>query len=213
MDDFESAVVQHYPFLVKSALSLTRERSLSEDLVQDTVLSALAKRHLFVSGTNLKAWLYTILRNRFLTLKRKHRETEDPEGLLEANLSVPPNQHDRLEYLEAQEIVSNLPEGQQKAVILAGEGFSYEEMATTLGIALGTVKSRVARGRKLLSQLVSGERTLPNKVRGAKTIFIAPRARITVPSIQRAPIPVEQFNLIGRDLRQQKVQIYRFAKP
>src|SRR5690606_19529748 len=70
MDDFESAVVQHYQFLVKSALSFTREHSLSQDLVQDTVLSALAKRHLFVPGTNLKAWLYTILRNRFFTIKR-----------------------------------------------------------------------------------------------------------------------------------------------
>lgn len=213
MDDFESAVVQHYQFLVKSALSFTREHSLSQDLVQDTVLSALAKRHLFVPGTNLKAWLYTILRNRFFTIKRKHRETEDPEGFLEARLSVQPNQHDHLEYLETQEIISDLPEAFKQAVILAGNGFSYKEMATTLQVAEGTVKSRVARGRKLLSQIVSGELPLPNKERRAKAISIAPRPSIAVPSVQTKLIPAEQFNLIGRDLRQQKVQIYRFAKP
>jgi RNA polymerase sigma-70 factor (ECF subfamily) len=210
MDDFESAVIQHYQSLKRSAYGLAREHELAEDLVQDTVLSALKGRHLFTPGSNLKAWLYTILRNRFFTLKRKRREVEDPEGLLEANLSVQASQHDHLEYLEARQIVSDLPKHFKDAVLLASEGFSYQEMATTLQVAEGTVKSRVARGRKMLSQIASGETINQKRKDEIKKIYLPP-VRV-VASVRQRLIPAGRLCLIGRDLRQQTVQIYRFAK-
>lgn len=216
MDDFELAVIQSYSSLKRSAYGLAREHELAEDLVQDTVLSALAKRHLFTPGSNLKAWLYTILRNRFFTLKRKRREVEDPEGFLEANLSVAASQHDHLEYLEAQEIVSDLPKHFRDAVLLASEGFSYQEMATTLQVAEGTVKSRVARGRKMLSQIASGEVTAKKSV-DEKIIFPISRSatspiKLPPPKIILPNVPAERFLLIRANLQRQPVQIYRLAK-
>lgn len=215
MDDFESAIIQHYQFLRRSAYALAREHNLTEDLVQDTVLAALAKKHLFLPGTNLRAWLYTILRNRFFTLKRKRREVEDPEGFLEASLSIQPNQHDRLEYLETLEILSQLPEANRDAVRLAGEGFTYQEMATALNVVEGTVKSRVGRGRKLLTQIVNGEIAIPKRTRAKGLFPVSVPAKTTVNKLlpQTIPfVPAEQFQLIGADLRQRTVRVYRIAK-
>lgn len=211
MDEFESDVLKHYSSLKRSAYKFAKDHDFTEDLVQDTVLTALAKRNQFTPGTNLKGWLYTILRNRFFTLKRKRREVEDPEGLLEANLSVAANQHDRLEYLEAQEIVSHLPAHFRDAVMLATDGFSYQEIAATLNIAEGTVKSRVSRGRKMLTCIASGEMSAC-EYEVKKTVSSTSRA--TAPSvITLLPnVPAERFQLIRANLQVQMVQVYRFVK-
>ncbi|MBP6924654.1 MAG: sigma-70 family RNA polymerase sigma factor [Candidatus Pacebacteria bacterium] len=215
MDDFESAVIQHYQFLRRSAYTLAQAHHTAEDLVQDTVFAALAKRHLFQPGTDLKAWLYTILRNKFFSLKRKRREAEDPEGFLEASLSTQPNQHDRLEYLEALEIVSRLPRINRDAVMLASEGFTYQEMATTLDVVIGTVKSRVGRGRKLLTQIANGEVPPPRKrfsIKGSSKKVTRQPLLKNSPTVALPFIPAERFMLIGADLKQQTVRVYRIEK-
>src|SRR6201992_1599099 len=138
------------PSLRAFAISLSGNVDRADDLVQETLLRALANIHSFQPGTNMPAWLFTILRNLFRSEYRKRRrEVEDNDGRFAETLKTHPEQNSRIEFEEFQQALAKLPADQREALILVGaSGFSYEETAEICGCAVGTVKSRVTRARQ-----------------------------------------------------------------
>jgi RNA polymerase sigma-70 factor (ECF subfamily) len=161
------------PSLRAFAISLSGSIDRADDLVQETVMRAMASIDLFAPGTNMAAWLVTILRNLFRSQYRKRRrEVEDPDGSYQASLKAPPEQFGRLEFKELVEALAKLPHLQREALLLvAASGFSYDEAAAICGIAVGTVKSRVSRARQLLAELL---------VIGSPATFALDRATATM---------------------------------
>lgn len=154
---FREALVSAIPNLRAFAISLTGDPHLANDLVQEALLKAWSNRDKFEMGTNLKAWLFTILRNAFFSEFRKtRRETQDVDGEAAARLATPPEQHGHLDLADFRKALIRLSPDQREALLLVGaEGFSYEEAAEISGCAVGTVKSRVNRARGRLAQLMS----------------------------------------------------------
>jgi RNA polymerase sigma-70 factor (ECF subfamily) len=147
------------PRLRAFAISLSGNVHRADDLVQETLLRALANINSFQPGTNMPAWLFTILRNQFHSEYRKrHREVEDSDGSYADTLKTQPEQASRMEFKEFSAALGKLPVDQAEALILVGaSGFSCEEAANICGCAIGTIKSRVSRARRQLSQLLSIE--------------------------------------------------------
>ena len=138
------------PSLRAFAISLCGNVDRADDLVQEALLRALANLSSFQPGTNMSAWLFTILRNLFRSEYRKRRrEVEDVDGSYADQLTSLPEQTGRLELDEFREALNLLPPEQRKSLILVGAtGFSYEEAAHICGCAVGTIKSRVNRARR-----------------------------------------------------------------
>ena len=147
------------PSLRAFAISLSGNVDRADDLVQETLLRALANIHSFQPGTNMPAWLFTILRNLFRSEYRKRRrEVEDSDGSYAESLKSQPEQVSRVEFEEFRVALDKLPSDQREALILVGaSGFSYEEAAAICGCAVGTIKSRVNRARTRLADLLSIE--------------------------------------------------------
>src|SRR4026209_322612 len=145
------------PSLRAFAISLSGIVDRADDLVQETLLRALANIHSFQPSTNMPAWLFTILRNLFRSEYRKRRrEVEDTDGSYAESLKSHPEQQGRGEFEEFRNAISKLPPDQREALILVvASGFSYEEAATICECAVGTIKSRVNRARTRLSELLS----------------------------------------------------------
>jgi RNA polymerase sigma-70 factor, ECF subfamily len=125
--------------------------------VQETLLRALAHIDSFQPGTNMPAWLFTILRNLFRSEYRKRRrEVEDADGRYAESLKSHPEQTGRVEFSEFRAALAKLPSDQREALILVGaSGFSYEDAANICGCAVGTIKSRVNRARTRLADLLA----------------------------------------------------------
>jgi RNA polymerase sigma-70 factor, ECF subfamily len=153
------AVLAAVPSLRAFAISLCGNVDRADDLVQETMLRALANIHSFQPGTNMSAWLFTILRNLFRSEYRKRRrEVEDADGSYADSLKSQPEQAGRVEFEEFRTALAKLPADQREALILVGaSGFSYEEAAEICGCAVGTIKSRVNRARGRLADLLSIE--------------------------------------------------------
>ena len=144
--------------LRRYALALTGSRFEAEDLVQDTLARAVAAAASFRKGGNLRSWLFTIMHNAFISSVRARRaaERELDDDVLE--LSQAPTQLDRLEVRDVLAALARLPEAQRAALVLiALEDFSYSEAARVLGVPLGTLMSRLARGREALRRAMSEE--------------------------------------------------------
>ncbi|MBB1492059.1 RNA polymerase sigma factor [Paracoccus sp. MC1862] len=154
--DPRSELVDHLPALRAFALSLTRESASADDLVQDTIVKAWTNIEKFQAGTNLRAWLFTILRNTFYSARRKtRREVSDTDGIHAARQATRPEHDGRLAMNDFKAAFAQLPDEQREALILVGgSGFSYEEAANMTGVAVGTVKSRANRGRRRLAELL-----------------------------------------------------------
>jgi RNA polymerase sigma-70 factor, ECF subfamily len=153
---FRDALLAAVPSLRAFAISLSGNIDRADDLAQDTLVRAIANAHRFEPGTNLNAWLFTILRNLFHSEYRKRRrEVEDPDGVYAEQLTSQPEQGARLDFEDFRSALSTLPSEQREALLLVGaSGFSYEETAAICGCAVGTVKSRVNRARSRLSGLL-----------------------------------------------------------
>jgi len=128
----------------------------ASDLVQETLLRALANIDSFQPGSNMPAWLFTILRNLFRSdYRKRRREVEDADGSYAKTLKSQPSQSQHLEFEEFRVALEKLPQDQKEALILVGaSGFSYEDAAAICGCAVGTIKSRVNRARSKLSNLL-----------------------------------------------------------
>ncbi|MDS9466803.1 RNA polymerase sigma factor [Paracoccus sp. MBLB3053] len=157
--DPREELVDHLPALRAFALSLTREGASADDLVQDTIVKAWTHIDKFQPGTNLRAWLFTILRNTFYSARRKtRREVSDTDGIIAARQATRPEHDGRLALEDFRKAFEQLPDEQREALILVGaSGFSYEEAANMTGVAVGTVKSRANRGRRRLAELLKLE--------------------------------------------------------
>ncbi len=156
----------HLPALRAFAISLTRNPAAADDLVQDTIVKAWSNIGKFQPGTNLRAWMFTILRNTFFSDRRKRRrEVPDPEGVHAARLFVKPDHDGRLAYADFSRAFDLLSAEHREVLILVGAlGHSYHEAAEMMGVAEGTVKSRANRARKKLCEilgLTEGEDILP----------------------------------------------------
>jgi RNA polymerase sigma-70 factor (ECF subfamily) len=147
------------PSLRAFAISLSGNVDRADDLVQETLLRAIANIESFQPGTNMSAWLFTILRNLFRSEYRKRRrEVEDADGSYAESLKSQPEQSSRLEFNEFRAALAKLPQDQREALILVGaSGFSYEEAARICECAVGTIKSRVNRARNRLADLLAIE--------------------------------------------------------
>jgi RNA polymerase sigma-70 factor, ECF subfamily len=147
------------PSLRAFAISLCGNVDRADDLVQEALLRAWGNLDSFEPGTNMSAWLFTILRNVFRSEYRKRRrEVEDADGTYADSLTSLPNQTSSLEMDEFRKALDQLPPDQREALILVGaSGFSYEEAAHICGCAVGTIKSRVNRARTRLAELLSVE--------------------------------------------------------
>jgi RNA polymerase sigma-70 factor (ECF subfamily) len=155
-----SEILATVPRLRAFAVSLTASADRADDLVQETMVRALAHIGQFQPGTNLRAWLFTILRNQFNSEYRQRRwMTEDADGIYVESLKTVPQQSSWLEFQELRAALTKLPPEQREAVILVGaSGMSYEEAASICGCAIGTIKSRVNRGRTRLAEMLSIEK-------------------------------------------------------
>jgi len=138
------------------AVSLCGDREHADDLVQETLFKAWNHLDSFHEGTNLKAWLFTILRNTYFSERRKRRrEVEDADGRYAATLATHPEQHGHMDMQDFRAALTRLPDDQREALILVGAaGFSYEEAAEISGCAVGTIKSRVNRARNRLADML-----------------------------------------------------------
>ncbi len=157
-DEFKTQLGAVIPHLRAFGRSLSGSRDLADDLVQETLLKAWAARKRFQAGTNMRAWTFIILRNLFLSQMRRARFKGEWDDVTAAKiLSAPASQDRHIELGDMQRALLHLPQPQREALILVGAGgFAYEEAAQICGCAVGTIKSRVARGRVALENLLSG---------------------------------------------------------
>ena len=163
-EEFKVELAQVIPHLRAFGRSRSGNRDLTDDLVQETLLKAWAARTRFQAGTNMRAWTFIILRNLFLSQMRRARfRGEWDEITANRILAAPASQDRHIELGDLQRALLHLPQPQREALILVGAGgFSYEEAAEICDCAVGTIKSRVARGRVALDTLLS-EGKLPSR--------------------------------------------------
>ena len=157
MKTFETDLLALRPGLMRTALRLSKRRWVAEDMVQDAMLRAFAARSQFQPGTNLRAWVSTIMYNSFFQMCRAekirtHASLDDVapmQGPGEASIDT--------QVREMRDALGRLPTRLQQAVLQAAEGHTYEDMARRAGVALGTIKSRVSRGRRDLRRRLAME--------------------------------------------------------
>src|SRR4028118_1213411 len=156
-NEFKDQLAQVLPHLRAFGRSLSGSRDLADDLVQETLLKAWAARKRFQAGTNMRAWTFIILRNLFLSQMRRARFKGEWDEITASKLLAAPASQDRhVELGDMQRALLHLPQPQREALILVGAGgFAYEEAAEICGCAVGTIKSRVARGRVALENLLA----------------------------------------------------------
>ena len=162
--EFKKQLALVIPHLRAFGRSLSGNRDLADDLVQETLLKAWAARKRFQAGTNMRAWTFIILRNHYLSQMRRSRFRGEWDDLTaDRLLAAPASQDKHIELSDMQRALLQLPQPQREALVLVGAGgFAYEEAAEICGVAVGTIKSRVARGRAALEQILEGQ-DLPSR--------------------------------------------------
>ena len=153
--EFKKLLITVVPALRRFAVSLARDPTAADDLVQDTLLRAWRARARFEPGTNFEAWTFTILRNNFYSGQRKQREVQDDDGSYTARLATPPEQGGHLDLQDVRTALDRLAPVMREALVLIGiENLSYEEAAAVMDCQVGTVKSRVWRAREHLARML-----------------------------------------------------------
>ena len=153
--DFENMVVLHGNYLHPYAISLTQDREDAKDLYQETIMRALVNRDKYQFGTNLKAWLYTIMRNTFINSYRRNKKFQKVSA--ESSAEVHQQQmmtqnmgYSNLRLAEIKKAIENLPDIFRLSFELYYTGYKYHEIAVLLNEPLGTIKSRIHFARKML---------------------------------------------------------------
>lgn len=156
--DFSAALIAERPALVRFAWRRAGRADLVDDLVQETMLRAWTHRDKFQEGTNLSAWLYTILRNTHISYLRKaQREQVGLEEGWEQTMASPASQEHHLALVDVAEAIASMPSDQRAVLISAGvEGRPHADIALEDGCALGTVRSRLSRARARLHDMLDG---------------------------------------------------------
>ncbi len=154
----ENLLVEQIPHLRRYARALLRDRDAAEDLLQDVLARAWSRLHLWQTGTNMRTWLFAIMHNLHANLIRGHKRRPSSVALEPqlAQLAEPARQHEDLELAALDRALGALSDDQRAALLLVGlEGLSYQEAADLLGVPIGTVMSRLHRGRERLRQIIS----------------------------------------------------------
>jgi len=163
MSGFPSLVEQEIPRLRRYARALTRGADRADDLVQDTLVRALTKGHLWQPGTDIRAWLFTIMHNQYVNMVRREMRdsaTVDIEQLSSTLVATTDPTVGR-QLVELDRALARLPDEQREVILLVGlEGMAYESAAQILGVPIGTVRSRLSRGRDSLRQLMGRKQEL-----------------------------------------------------
>jgi RNA polymerase sigma-70 factor, ECF subfamily len=157
VDDFHKKVEAEIPRLRRYARVLTRDAVTADDLVQDCLERGVAKQHLWQDGTDLRAWLFTILHNQYVNNVRRGAREGSAVELKETEPALvrAANQEKRLELRDLHRALAQLPEEQRSVILLIGlEGMSYGAAAEVTGVPVGTVRSRLSRGREALRGLM-----------------------------------------------------------
>ena len=154
--DPRDELVDHLPAMRAFAISLTRNSATADDMVQDTLVKAWTNIEKFEVGSNMRAWLFTILRNTYYSSRRKaKREVADVDGVFTEALAEKPAHDGHLQMNDFRDALGKLKVEQREALMLIGaSGFSYEEAAEMCGVAVGTIKSRTNRARAQIAELM-----------------------------------------------------------
>jgi RNA polymerase sigma-70 factor (ECF subfamily) len=155
--DFCRKIEAEIPRLRRYARALARDAVAADDLVQDCLVRGLAKQHLWKDGTDLRAWLFTILHNQYVNQVRRAVREGAAVAISETepSLARAPDQGRRLELRDLDRGLARLPEEQRAVILLVGlEGMRYEAVAEIIGVPVGTVRSRLSRGREALRRLM-----------------------------------------------------------
>lgn len=176
---FRTDLVAAVPMLRAFARGLAGNRELADDLAQETLMKAWGARASFTPGTNFRAWLFRILRNHFYTVAHvaKRYAELDPE-VAERTLVAPAAQESSLMLADLRRGLLTLPAEQREALLLMESGLQWEEIASVMGCPLGTVKSRITRGRAALTRYMDGapddKAAAPGKKRDGRTMTASP---------------------------------------
>jgi RNA polymerase sigma-70 factor (ECF subfamily) len=187
------------PRLRRYARALTRDLIAADDLVQDCLARALGKLHLWQEGTDLRAWLFTILHNQYVNHVRRAVREGTAVALNESEplLTRAPQQGRRLELRDLQRAIAKLPEEQRSVILLVGlEGMRYEEVAAVLDVPVGTIRSRLSRGREALRRLMGAVPDAPQAGRPAPAAG-SPRSPADAHGL-RSQIAVDRTRLAAR---------------
>ena len=180
MADPYREVKAEIPGLRRYARALTRDLVEADDLVQDCLTGALGKLHLWQQGTDLRAWLFTILHNQYINHVRRAAREGAAIGLSEREplLARAPQQGSRLELRDLERAIAKLPSTQRSVILLVGlEGMSYGEVAAVLDVPVGTIRSRVSRGREALRRLTGVAQSQDEDTAIARPNFRSPPTR------------------------------------
>ena len=173
-NNFRDDLLAEIKTLRAFAISLCGSASLADDFVQETLLRAWSKSDSFQPGTNLRAWLFTILRNIYYSNYRKRaREVQDSDGAHARRLTVSGDQESHLDLEDFRKAMAMLPAEQREVLTLIGaSGLSYEEAAAICGVEIGTIKSRLSRARSKLVEFLAPDRppVVERKVQRARVV-------------------------------------------
>jgi RNA polymerase sigma-70 factor (ECF subfamily) len=167
MTSFNSLIDEQIPRLRRYARALTRNPGRADDLVQETLLRALAKQHLWQPDSNLRAWLFTLMHNQHVNdVRRSAREGQTVEiDTMSNGLTATTDPTASRQLHELRRALAQLPDEQREAILLVGlEGLSYEETAAILAVPVGTVRSRLSRGRDNLRRLMDMPERAPANI-------------------------------------------------
>ena len=166
MSDFQRCLEKEIPRLRRYARALTRNATYADDLVQDTLARAIQKQHLWEPGTDLRAWLFTIMHNQNVNqVRRAMRDnvTVDLETCSQSLVATTDPTSSR-QLREFERALGELPQDQRQVILLVGlEGMSYEQAAAVLNVPVGTIRSRLSRGRDALRKLMNMEDRQPTR--------------------------------------------------
>jgi RNA polymerase sigma-70 factor, ECF subfamily len=161
MSELYSLVEQEIPRLRRYARALTRATDRADDLVQDTLVRALTKLHLWQPGTDIRAWLFTIMHHQYVNAVRREareRATVDIEDM-SSKLAATTDPTAKRQLVELDRALARLPAEQCEVILLVGlEGMAYDSVAQILGVPIGTVRSRLSRGRERLRELMGRDK-------------------------------------------------------
>lgn len=185
--DFNAQIIAHLPQLRRQAMALTRHKADAEDLLQTAVTSAITARESFTPGTNFKAWITCILRNRFLSNIRQRRFQVDLGDVPEVMLGRRGQQEGHLDMIELRRQMQRLPVDQRTILLMISvDGMSYDEASAALGVAAGTLKCRVFRARAQLEAWMYGQEHSVKAPSRASHRINAPLANVQLPYVRPA---------------------------
>jgi RNA polymerase sigma-70 factor (ECF subfamily) len=176
MPELSCLVEREIPRLRRYARALTRATDRADDLVQETLVRALTKGHLWQPGTDFRAWLFTIMHNQYVNMvRRQARETTTVDlEHLSSTLAATTDPTSSWQLRELDRALARLPDEQREVILLIGlEGVAYETAAQILGLPIGTVRSRLSRGRETLRQMM-GRQEAPKPASGATPVNAVP---------------------------------------